>query len=52
MTFDPPFLPYFMDQMTSVTWSLVALDLRILNLNFPLTYDSKLADLGVHIFMY
>jgi len=52
MAFDPPFLPHFMNQMTNVTWPQVALDLGALNLNFSLTFGSKLPDLGVYKFMY
>jgi len=52
MAFDPLFPPHFTDQMTSITWPLVALNLGILNLKFRLTFSFKLADLGVFIFMY
>jgi len=52
MALDPPLLSPFMNQITSVTWSLVVLDLRSLALNFSLTFGSKLSDLRVYKFMY
>jgi len=52
MTQGPPLPPPSIDHLTSLTWLLVALNLEILNLNFPLTFGSKLADLEGYKFMY